>query len=78
MIQHRELEQKLADAKLEQASAILMEEKGKNQKEKELVMSSSRKNTLHLDINHMFWNTLSLTLVCVIRVTPSSLWFNFS
>ena len=37
VIQHRELEQKLADAKLEQASAILMEEKGKNQKEKEVV-----------------------------------------
>lgn len=37
VIQHRELEQKLADAKLEQASAILMEEKGRSQKEKELV-----------------------------------------
>ena len=37
VIQHRELEQKLADAKLEQASAVLMEEKGKNMKEKELV-----------------------------------------
>ena len=37
VIKHRELEQKLADAKLEQATAILMEEKGKNQKEKELV-----------------------------------------
>ena len=46
MIQHRELEQKLADAKLEQASAILMEEKGKNQKEKELVMSSLCKKYL--------------------------------
>lgn len=37
VIQHRELEQKLADAKLEQASAVLVEEKSKRQKEKELV-----------------------------------------
>lgn len=38
VLKHRELEQKLADAKLEQATAILMEEKEKNQKERELVM----------------------------------------
>lgn len=38
VIQHRELEQKLADAKLEQASAILMEEQGRNQKEKEMLI----------------------------------------
>ncbi|XP_045195733.2 alpha-taxilin-like isoform X3 [Mercenaria mercenaria] len=41
VIQHRELEQKLADAKLEQASAILMEEKGRSQKEKELLILQS-------------------------------------
>ncbi|XP_052811894.1 alpha-taxilin-like isoform X3 [Mya arenaria] len=41
VIQHRELEQKLADAKLEQASAILMEEQGRSQKEKELILLQS-------------------------------------
>ncbi|KAL4233589.1 hypothetical protein ACF0H5_008270 [Mactra antiquata] len=38
VIKHRELEQKLADAKLEQASAVLTETKTKNQKEKELLI----------------------------------------
>ena len=36
-MQHRELEQKLADAKLQQASAILTEEQERNKKEKEMV-----------------------------------------
>ncbi|XP_052237889.1 gamma-taxilin-like isoform X2 [Dreissena polymorpha] len=41
VIQHRELEQKLADAKLEQATAILQEEQGRSQKERELLILQS-------------------------------------
>ncbi|KAK3098845.1 hypothetical protein FSP39_023637 [Pinctada imbricata] len=38
IMQHRELEQKLADAKLQQASSILTEEQERNKKEKELLL----------------------------------------
>ena len=38
-MQHRELEQKLADAKLEQASAYLAEEQEKSRKEHLVVRS---------------------------------------
>lgn len=39
LIKHRELEQQLADTKLQQAAIILKEEKERNLKEKELVSS---------------------------------------
>ena len=41
VMQHRELEQKLADAKLEQASAYLAEEQEKSRKEHLVVRSIS-------------------------------------
>ena len=62
VIKHRELEQKLADAKLEQATAILMEEKGKNQKEKELVSEGDVESGLR-------WG-------CFTYLVPSGKWKN--
>ena len=41
-MQHRELEQKLADARLAQSNAILKEEQERSKKEKEVVSLISR------------------------------------
>ncbi|KAL3881569.1 hypothetical protein ACJMK2_027992 [Sinanodonta woodiana] len=41
VMQHRELEQKLADAKLEQATAILNEEQARSKKEREVLIMQS-------------------------------------